>query len=178
MTKGKLRKSVKAEITQISADERIRAAAIVAEKIESLPAFQSARNIMLYSSLPDELSTDEMIRRWSANHRIFLPKVVGDEIVVAEYEATAMRRGKFGIMEPDSADKIDPSVLDLVVVPGRAFDLSGRRVGRGGGYYDRFLKRLLPDAVTVGIGFQCQIFEDLSAVIEPHDIILDEVVWG
>ena len=178
VTKGELRKCVRAEIAQIGAGDRVRAAATVADKIESIPAFQSARNIMLYSSLSDELPTGEMIRRWSDSRRLFLPKVVGDEIVVAEYEATALHRGKFGILEPENEDAIDPMVLDLIIVPGRVFDLSGRRVGRGGGYYDRFLNRLRPDAVTVGVGFQCQIFEDLSAVIEPHDIILDKVVWG
>lgn len=181
LTKGELRKGVKSVIAQIGTDERIRAALTVAERIESLPAFQSVRNIMLYSSLPDELPTDEMIRRWEASHRLFLPKVVGNEIVVACYETTALRRGKYGIMEPDNDNSIDPKVLNMIVVPGRAFDLSGRRVGRGGGYYDRFLQPLAALSadsrpLLVGVGFRCQMFDSLADVAEPHDIKMDVVI--
>ena len=68
----------------------------------------------------------------------------------------------------------DPASVDVVIVPGLAFTLRGDRLGQGGGWYDRFLAGLRPDAVTIGVGFREQLVDHLP--VEPHDIRLDHVV--
>lgn len=68
----------------------------------------------------------------------------------------------------------DPTTLDVVVVPGLAFTRRGDRLGQGGGWYDRFLPRLRPDAVTIGVGFREQLVDELP--VEPHDIALDRII--
>ena len=64
--------------------------------------------------------------------------------------------------------------IDLVVVPGVGFGRDGARMGNGQGYYDRLLERVRPDCVLVGLGYECQLFDDL--IVSPHDVFMDKVV--
>lgn len=180
MTKKELRQMVKCAIAGMTDDDRRLESSVVTRAIESLSEFTSARNIMLYSSLPDELLTDVMISRWKEMKNLFLPRVEDDEIVVLPYHGGALNVGSFGIMEPSVVEPISPEIIDLMIVPGRAFDMKGNRVGRGGGYYDRFLSHYSPDErpFTIGVGFRCQMFSDLSSVTEEHDFVLDRVIIG
>lgn len=84
-----------------------------------------------------------------------------------------MTRGAFGIMEPSGELFTDYSRITLAVVPGMAFDSHGHRLGRGKGYYDRFLP-LLPQAYKIGVCFPFQLVDDVP--IEPTDVVMDEVV--
>jgi 5-formyltetrahydrofolate cyclo-ligase len=85
-------------------------------------------------------------------------------------------RSEIGVLEPDPdrCPQQDAREIDLVLVPGLAFTKSGQRLGRGGGYYDRFLANLSPEVETLGIALPCQIFETLPT--EPHDIPVRRVL--
>ena len=110
----------------------------------------------------------------SAGYRVVLPRVDGEEIVAAEHElGRALTPSAFGIPEPDGA-AVDPLEIDVVLVPGLAYTRDGRRLGQGGGFYDRFLPRLRSDCVTIGVCFVEQIVDDLAT--EPHDRIVDVVI--
>ena len=178
MTKKELRLRVKTEIAAIDIAERRRSALAVAEAVESIPEFKAAKNVMLYASLPDELPTDVMISRWKGEKHIFLPRVEGKDIVVVPYVEEMLAVGAFGIKEPKDVEAVSAEVIDFVVVPGRVFDKEGLRIGRGKGYYDRFFAQFSADRrpYAVGVGFSCQMTDDLSGVAEPHDFVLDKVL--
>ena len=127
---------------------------------------------MLYASLPDEVQTLDFIEEWKKRKHIILPTVVGDDIIPMELTADCpMVEGSFHILEPQSNQYAGP--LDLIVVPGMAFDRQGHRLGRGKGYYDRFLIKY-PEVKTIGICFDFQLLDEVPA--EPHDQLIDEII--
>lgn len=140
--------------------------------LEECPEFQAAGTIMLYSALPDEVQTQALLEKWRRTKRIILPTVVGDDIVPVELaEDTAFAVGDFNILEPQN-EPYEGS-FDLMVVPGMAFDDAGNRLGRGRGYYDRFLCKHL-SVPRIGICFDFQRVP--SVPVEPTDIRMDRVI--
>ena len=139
---------------------------------------------MLYHSLPDEVDTHRFVEKWSAQKRVLLPQVVGDDLCLRRYTSAAdMAVGAYGILEPVGELFTDYDSISLVVVPGVAFDAAGNRLGRGKGYYDRLLPRLprarrigicLAAAYKIGICFPFQLVDRVPA--EPFDIRMDEII--
>lgn len=129
---------------------------------------------MLYHSLKDEVDTHAFIRKWSREKRILLPVVTGDDLELRLYTGPEdLTVGAYGIEEPTGALFTDYSTIDLIVVPGVAFDRDGNRLGRGKGYYDRLLPRI-PSAYKIGICFPFQVVDEVPA--EPFDIRMDEII--
>ena len=154
-----------------AASERIAAAA------ERLPAFGRARTVALFCSLADEPDTGAVLRRGSDAKRLAVPRVEGETMRFCRYDPAAMRPGAFGIEEPGpEAETCDPAEIDLVLVPGVAFSPDGRRLGRGRGYYDRYLAQAGVRAVKIGVCFAHQLTEEVPA--EPHDVRMDGVIAG
>lgn len=146
--------------------------ALIMEALESTPQFQKAQTVMLYSSLPDEVRTTAFIEKWRNRKRIILPTVVGDDIVPVELTPdTPFAIGDFNILEPQNRPYTGG--YDLIVVPGMAFDRVGNRLGRGKGYYDRFLSQN-QSVYKIGICFGFQIVGNVPT--EPTDIRMDEVL--
>ncbi|MBO4446651.1 MAG: 5-formyltetrahydrofolate cyclo-ligase [Bacteroidales bacterium] len=111
--------------------------------VESLPEFRSAQTILVYMALQDEVPTLDFIRKWESAKRIVLPVVDGNELLLREYHPELLSAGWKGILEPTaSSAAVAPSEIDLALIPGLAFDLSGGRLGRGKGFYDRLLPHL------------------------------------
>ncbi len=159
--------------TQHSSSATLMSAKIMAA-LESHPAFEAAHTILLYHSLKDEVDTHDFIRKWSRNKRILLPAVVNDELELRQYTGPEdLTIGRYGIEEPSGAPFCDYDAIDLIVVPGVAFDRRGNRLGRGKGYYDRLLPRI-PSARKIGICFPFQIVEEIPA--EAFDIRMDEII--
>ena len=145
---------------------------LILGKLARHPAFREAQRVMLYASLPDEVQTLGFIEEWKGCKHVILPTVVGDDIVPVEVAAGAeMVEGDFHILEPDAPPY--EGDLDLIVVPGMAFDRAGHRLGRGKGYYDRFLAKY-PDVQTIGICFDFQLLDSIPT--EPHDRPVGEVI--
>ena len=159
-----LRGEVRAEVS-----ERLFAA------VERLPFFASARTVALFAALPDEPATDAALERWSRTKRVVLPRVEGERMSFVAYDPATLREGAFGILEagPDAVP-CPPGEIDLVVVPGTAFTLAGGRMGRGRGYYDRYLSDHRFRGVKVGVCYAHQVVAELP--LEPHDVLLDCVV--
>ena len=106
--------------------------------------------------------------------KIYYPRVAGDEFGFFKVSTLdELVRGAFGVAEPVSREEISIAGLDLVVVPGVAFDLRGHRLGYGRGFYDRQLLNKPAETVSVGLCFDLQICESLPA--EPHDQVLDYI---
>lgn len=131
---------------------------------------------MLYHSLPDEVCTHAFVKHWCQHKRVLLPVVTGDDLELRLYTpGSSLAVGAFGIEEPQGPVFTNYSEIDLAVVPGVAFDAKGNRLGRGRGYYDRLLPRLV-HACKIGICFPFQLVDEVPA--EPFDIAMDEVISG
>lgn len=151
-----------------------RQSAEIVAALEAHPAFRAANTILLYHSLKDEVDTHAFIRKWSREKRILLPVVTGDDLELRLYTGPEdLTVGAYGIEEPTGARFTDYAAIDLIVVPGVAFDRDGNRLGRGKGYYDRLLPRI-PSAYKIGICFPFQVVDEVPA--EPFDIRMDEII--
>ncbi len=146
------------------------------EKIESLPQFASARTIALYCSLPDEVPTDEMLRRWLGKKRLALPIIEDYEMTFREYTGEdCLCTGAFGIRTPGSEAVVPPEEIDLMLIPGMAFDAGGRRLGRGKGFYDRYLAQPAAAHIyKVGLCLPHGMVAEVPA--EEHDVIMDKII--
>ncbi|MDE6497451.1 MAG: 5-formyltetrahydrofolate cyclo-ligase [Muribaculaceae bacterium] len=173
MNKEDIRMRIRARKTLMNDSERQHAADDVFALLEKLAAFVMADKVLMYNSLPDELSTRSFLDKWHGLKRIYLPRVNGVDLDILPYDRTRTHLGAFRIEEPDGDDVTDVSEIDLIVVPAIAYDASGRRVGRGKGYYDRLLATA--HAVKVGVAFDFQLLDD-DIESEEHDINVDYVI--
>lgn len=172
MNKKDLRQSIRAAKKQHTPEELRKQSAAVMQKLAEHPRFLAAEKVMLYASLPDEVETLAFIETWRHRKTIVLPTVVGDDIIPVELaDDTAFAEGDFHIPEPQNHPYTGD--FDLIVVPGMAFDAEGHRLGRGRGYYDRFLA-LHPQVHTIGLCFDFQFVPEVPC--EPHDRIIDEIL--
>lgn len=140
--------------------------------LENHPYFVQSRNVMLYYALPDEVQTAAFINKWRYQKRIILPTVAGDNIIPVELTGnTSFAEGDFHIMEPQNHPY--EGDFDLIVVPGVAFDKQGNRLGRGRGYYDRFLC-MHPHVKRIGICYPFQMIPQVP--VETNDISMDDII--
>jgi len=131
------------------------------------------RRVLLYAADPDEVDLDPLVLSPPASWEILLPRVTDGEIVAVTHRpGGSLAPGHRGIREP-AGDPVDPSTIDLVVVPGVAFADDGSRLGRGAGMYDRLLPRL-EGAARVGVCLERFIRPELP--VEAHDASVDVVV--
>lgn len=170
----KAKAGLRAEMASIRLrpNERAHDSAAICAHVKQLPEWGCARVVLLFAALPDEPDVGEL---WDESKQICLPRYRADRT----YEAACVKnsadlvRGQFGILEPaESAVCARPSEVDLVVTPGMAFDSTGFRLGRGRGFYDRWLAGLT--AFRCGVGFDHQLVPDVPH--ESHDIRMGVVV--
>ncbi len=155
----------------------------IKENLLGLPEFQQATSLAIYLPKPGsgEVDTSLLLDQLDKK-KILAPVVVGEEIRFLHLRhPSELRPGPFGIPQPNPEFKkfIPPSEIDLVLVPGICFDVKGRRLGYGKGFYDRFLKELRsanPKAKAVGLAYSFQVVEELpeSPTDERVDIIVTE----
>ncbi len=143
-------------------------------------AFQTAKTIALYRSLPDEADTAALLRyALQCGKTVALPRVDGERLRLYRLpDADApMQKSAFGVEEPPEkpALEIDVTQVDLVIVPGVCFDLQRNRLGFGKGYYDRLLQNA--DAMTIGICFDRQVLPEGSILpVSPTDVPMRRIV--
>jgi 5-formyltetrahydrofolate cyclo-ligase len=158
---------------------RARASAAICAHLEDLPATREARCIFSFVPFRSEVDTRPFLRAMLADGReVVVPRVEGPREMVAvkvtDLEAD-LEAGHWGIPEPRRGlPVIDPAQIDLVVFPGAAFDTEGCRVGYGGGFYDTFVRRLHPGVQRVGVAFEAQLLDHVTA--ESHDAHVHAVV--
>ncbi len=167
---------MRAKNLAISPDKGNQFANEIFSAIESSEIFACASTIALYHSLSDELPTLEVMQRWGSDKRIVLPRV-GCDCAMEFYECSeaSLAQGAYGILEPQGETPFSAADIDLIIVPGVAFTLSGGRLGRGKGYYDRYLSR--PDfrGFKIGVCYPHQIVDSLP--VEEHDVLMDLVCF-
>lgn len=145
------------------------------QRFLDLPEVQSARTLALYAPIHHEVETAAVAAAaLAASKKLLYPAVVGDDLRFCQVAAlNELTPGKYGIPEP-SGEGCDPAEADLIVVPGVAFDLCGRRIGYGKGYYDRSLHRLEGSGKLVAFCYDFQLLQEI--VGEPHDVTMDLIV--
>jgi 5-formyltetrahydrofolate cyclo-ligase len=157
--KARIRRAVLAERDGLAPEDRELLGRRVTERFLQLPEIGSATTVMLFSSFGSEVSTADLIQRLHGTGvGVVLPRIEERELVPVRYApGDPTRRAAFGIEEPAGDDVVAFDLLDLVVVPGVAFDRRCGRIGYGGGYYDRALD--LVDAPAVAIAFSLQVLD-------------------
>jgi len=180
--KGSLRKYYLKLLKEQNKQECERKSRMIAEQFWQLPAIGKARSILFYASMPGEVDTLAMIEKAIfLGKRVALPiveKNKGKLIPTVILSMEDVHKGTYGIAEPHSdPDKaLALKDIDAVIVPGLAFDRCNNRLGRGAGYYDRFLSTLPKTVTTVGLAFDFQLTESLP--VEAHDVRLGQIIAG
>lgn len=175
--KKNIRKTIKSIRLSLSPIDAKRKAQQVFAEIESMEQFKRAKTVLAFWSLPDEVDTHDFIIKWAAQKRIVLPVVVGDELELRLYKGVEYleKSSGFGIMEPKAGELVDPKEIDFAIIPGVAFDRNGNRLGRGKGFYDRTLPKLI-NAVKIGVAYEFQLID--SVPVSEHDYPVDFVIYN
>ncbi len=170
--KKELRKNILAVRRGMTREEVAAGSDKLAEHLCAWPVYQNAKNIMLYLAMPDEPHLDKVISNaFAAGKTICVPHMretrgLMDAAVIANLDDLVV--GQFNLLTPNPATLklLEPSELDLIIVPGVAFDKDGRRLGMGAGYYDRFLLKA-NKAELIGAAWAAQILETVPT--DDHD---------
>lgn len=161
--------------------ERYRKSGIITGRLACSAQFKKSRAIMFYVSLLEEVNTLALLKAVLEEGRtVTVPFVDSKNKTLLPVQIknpdTDLMPGSYGILEPKQnlVNRFDVHQLDLVLVPGLAFDRTGRRLGRGKGYYDRFLKSLSEHTRTIGLAFDFQMLETIPA--DERDMTVHEVM--
>jgi len=175
LSKESIRREILKRLNEQSEIERARKSLKIKKELLALEEFKLAETVMFYVSKDGEVDTIPMIKdTLRMGKRVAVPiskaekkELIASQILDLEKELT---KGPYGILQPKSkyVRPVPIEEIDLVIVPGVAFDKTGRRLGRGAGYYDRFLKKFPKDIPFIGLAFDFQVVEDLPT--HSHDI--------
>ena len=149
----------------------------IVETIEQLEVFKNARTILAYWPISGEVDIRDVLNRWQTKKEFLLPVVKDDYLEIRRFEgeASLVKGQSFGILEPTGSAFTAFNKIDLVIVPGVAFDKEGYRLGHGKAYYDRLLPKLT-SAYKLGLGFSFQLVDEVP--VEPHDEVMDAVIFA
>jgi 5-formyltetrahydrofolate cyclo-ligase len=172
--KAALRANIATELKKLNATERVALAIELCARLEQQAVWRSAKTLLFYAPLADEPDLWRLLENSLATGKtVALPRFQPEQgtyvaCLISQVDSD-LQTGKFGIREPRESCPIIPlNRLDLVLVPGVAFDLNGHRLGRGKGYYDRLLANIAGS--TCGVAFDQQIVSQVPS--EPHDVRL------
>ncbi len=180
MTKDELRREARRRLRDLLPSEREAAETEIARRVWTVPEVASARTLLLFAHLPDEVSTDAIaLEALTRGMHVVFPRVIPGTRAMdlhAVSEPSSLRIGAYGIREPDPerSARVPAERVDAVLVPGLAWDRRGGRLGRGAGYYDRLF------ALPEWRGFRCGVFfaaqEFPRVPTDPWDVPLHAVV--
>ncbi|MCK5776849.1 MAG: 5-formyltetrahydrofolate cyclo-ligase [Bacteroidales bacterium] len=147
----------------------------ILQQIEETEIFQQAKTVMVYWSMDDEVFTHDFVQKWAKHKTIILPVVNGDQLELKVFSGlqNLISGDRFGIPEPKGELFTAANDIDLIIVPGVAFDNDGNRMGRGKAYYDKLLRA--SKAYKMGICFPFQIFDTIP--YDELDVRMDLVIF-
>ncbi len=182
--KTDLRRKVLAAIAAMDPETQAVASRRIAQRLTETTAWRISGLVLAYRSMRGEVDTTPLLQIALAEGKLVaLPRITGSQLQFHRYdgESTFLSRHPFGMEEPtqsspvvDTAKLVESGKPILVIVPGLAFDRQGRRLGRGKGYYDRFLSASFSRVTAAGICFDLQLLSLIPA--EPHDVRVDLIV--
>lgn len=154
----------------------------IVDRFMKLPEYSAAKTVMFYVDVRDEVRTRHALpAALETGKRIVVPYCVDGELELFWLESMdELELGMYRILEPKAqlrsveSKRLQPEDLDLIMVPGVAFDRHGGRTGHGKGYYDKLLEHARPETPLVALAFECQLFDEIP--MDSHDIFMDKVV--
>ncbi|WP_308555837.1 5-formyltetrahydrofolate cyclo-ligase [uncultured Porphyromonas sp.] len=175
--KKALRRTIRAKMRSEWTEEyRQTVSERVCQQIETFLPFVRSHCVALYCALPDEVDLTAILEHYQSEKRLLIPRVEGDDINFYTYQPESLITSEgYKILEPTAAveEAVDPAEIELILVPGVAFDLHGGRMGRGKGYYDRFFARC-PHALRAAVTSSLQIAEQIP--LEPWDVAMHYII--
>ena len=186
-SKTELRRAMKTRRKGMAAGEKSAADAVICEKPkarsdigEKADPLNFGSPLAVYLASSDEINIDPYIEYMlRAGVEVVAPRWNGSTYELAKLKGLDeknLRHGPMGIREPVDADIVEPKKVSAWIIPGLAFTRKGKRLGYGGGWYDRFLASAPEDAVKIGVAYPFQLVDDLP--MDPHDIPLTDVIQG
>ena len=173
-----LRKEMRSKRSALTEEDRKIASHKISSRLINDPNYKNSKTIMAYVSMPEEIQLNELFDDAFANKKILaVPLIVGrgtmrpvflpsmDSLVVGDFGILTVRQDQRSFVEFDD--------IDCVIVPGAAFDRSGNRLGLGGGYYDRFLKRV-PKAKRIALAFNFELCDKIP--VAEYDTKMDIII--
>lgn len=178
--KAKLR--AVAEARRLRQPDKDRLSRLIVERFIATDEYAACETLLSYVHVRNEVRTHDFLRdALKQDKRIAVPYCVGNELELFLLESMEeLTPGTLGILEPkpelraNASKKIDVADIDLIMVPGVAFDTRGGRLGHGRGYYDRLLAGKRPDAAAVAVAFECQLIPQVP--MGRHDVPMDRLV--
>lgn len=176
MPKRPIREKLLAARRHCSAQTCLYLSGLIQARFLEGDAYQQAACIGLYSPFLNEVQTELVARRCLADgKRLAYPRVTGEALQFVEvFGHQELAPGAFGILEPSGRRLVALAELDVLVIPGVGFDLTGHRLGYGKGYYDRVLAGCCPALERIGFAYEFQVVEQLPAA--GHDCRLTQLV--
>jgi 5-formyltetrahydrofolate cyclo-ligase len=145
----------------------------IAEKLKQDKDYLKAKTIMFYISKDKEVQTHDLIKEAMKNKKVIVPKVSNNGLLCCEIaDFSKMKFSCYGVLEPTEEILCNPSNIDLIIVPGIAFDKTGHRIGYGKGYYDELLKKA--KCTKIALAYQFQIIPKVPA--DEWDVRVDKVI--
>ena len=178
--KSELRKIMMAKRNELLVDKKEKLDRNIFQKLISNPMYLNAKVIFIYVSYENEVNTHEVIKHALQSGKIVcIPKVISKDIGMVAMEINSfdeLTPGAYGILEPSSRNGvvIDPKEIDMIILPGLAFDKFGGRLGYGGGFYDRYLLAVKKDTPKIALGYSFQLVEKVPT--EELDVPIDDVI--
>ena len=154
----------------------------ITDRVLTTAQYRSAKCVLWYVDVRDEVRTrHSLLEAIASPQKIVVPYCMGNQLALFHLETMdELEPGKFKILEPRAElrglteKRVATEELDLVIVPGVAFDRNGGRIGHGKGYYDKLLQNVRDDSLRVGLAFECQIVDIIPK--QSHDVPMDAVV--
>ncbi|MDD4953363.1 MAG: 5-formyltetrahydrofolate cyclo-ligase [Candidatus Omnitrophica bacterium] len=180
LTKQRIRSKILLRLKAQKEEEREQKSYIIKKKLFGKGVFQKAKVVMFYIALAGEVDTEEMIKEAQKSGKIVCVPTCNKNrnqmspCVLDEH--AKLKKGPYGVCEPVRRKPLRFKDLELVIVPGVAFDKKGRRLGRGKGCYDYFLRRLPEDTPTLGLAFDFQILPYIPTTL--HDVSVNKVIFA
>lgn len=165
--KARLRREIRRTLAEMPADVAAAKSRSACDKLTALDAFRSAASVMVYLHIPDEVDTTRIVRAaWDAGKRVLVPSVSWTQremaaVVLHSLAEEDLARDRYGVRTPAGGVEYPPAEIDFIAVPALAYDRIGNRLGRGAGFYDRFLSRPGVHAVTCGLAFAEQVVDSV-----------------
>ncbi len=175
LPKNQIRKQILKKRVEEPQNDLQKATTSIINRLKERTEFKEAKSVMLYIPIKNEVDTIPLIKEFSAKKKIIIPRInEKDEIEAHKIQGlTELETGKFGIPEASKdAPLIDINQIELIVVPGVAFDYKGLRIGYGKGYYDKFLKKI--NCYKIALAYDFQILNTVPQ--EPHDEKVDLII--
>lgn len=172
--KKEIRKHIRELKKQYSFDRKKVKSKQVFNQIEKLDKFKKSKTIMVYWSMSDEVYTHDFILKYFNDKEIILPVVKGESLELKKFSGlNNLTKGEsYGIEEPSGKVFCCPENIDLIIVPGVAFDKKRNRLGRGKAYYDKLLKTT--SAYKIGVCFDFQLIDEVP--IDKYDVEMDLII--